>query len=154
LSRAQVAPANPSRVIIAVVGAPILTAERNRPLSPHLQVYRLPLNAITSITHRLTGLLLAFGLVGVVVLLVTAAAGSQAYAVAYDVLATWPAQLLLVLFTLALYYHLCAGVRHLFWDAGVGFSLRAARTGSWALIGAAIVLTVLTWALVYAGSGG
>jgi succinate dehydrogenase / fumarate reductase cytochrome b subunit len=154
LSRAQVAPANPSRVIIAVVGAPILTAERNRPLSPHLQVYRLPLNAITSITHRLTGLLLALGLVGVVVLLVTAAAGSQAYAVAYDVLATWPAQLLLVLFTLALYYHLCAGVRHLFWDAGVGFSLRAARTGSWALIGAAIVLTVLTWALVYAGSGG
>jgi succinate dehydrogenase / fumarate reductase cytochrome b subunit len=136
------------------VGAPILTAERNRPLSPHLQVYRLPLNAITSITHRLTGLLLALGLVGVVVLLVTAAAGSQAYAVAYDVLATWPAQLLLVLFTLALYYHLCAGVRHLFWDAGVGFSLRAARTGSWALIGAAIVLTVLTWALVYAGSGG
>jgi len=131
-----------------------LTAERNRPLSPHLQVYRLPLNAITSITHRLTGLLLALGLVGVVVLLVTAAAGSQAYAVAYDVLATWPAQLLLVLFTLALYYHLCAGVRHLFWDAGVGFSLRAARTGSWALIGAAIVLTVLTWALVYAGSGG
>ena len=136
------------------MGAPILTAERNRPLSPHLQVYRLPLNAITSITHRLTGLLLALGLVGVVVLLVTAAAGSQAYAVAYDVLATWPAQLLLVLFTLALYYHLCAGVRHLFWDAGVGFSLRAARTGSWALIGAAIVLTVLTWALVYAGSGG
>jgi len=130
-----------------------VTSDRQRPLSPHLQVYRLPLNAITSITHRLTGIVLALGAVLVVAYLVAAAAGSQSYGLAYDVAASWLGQIVLVAFTLALYYHLCAGLRHLFWDAGWGFTLRAARMGSWAIIGASLVLTAATWVIAYSVGG-
>lgn len=130
-----------------------MTADRDRPLSPHLQVYRLPLNAITSITHRLTGLLLALGAVIVVAFLIAAADGSRSYQVAYDLAASWVGRIVLVAFTLALYYHLCAGVRHLVWDAGYGFGLDAARRGSWLVIAGAIVLTVATWALAFAVNG-
>lgn len=130
-----------------------MTADRDRPLSPHLQVYRLPLNAITSITHRLTGLVLALGAVVVVAFLVAAADGSQTYRIAYDLAASWAGRIVLVVFTLALYYHLCAGVRHLVWDAGHGFSLAAARRGSWLVIAGAVVLTAATWALAFAVNG-
>ncbi|MDZ7748956.1 MAG: succinate dehydrogenase, cytochrome b556 subunit [Halofilum sp. (in: g-proteobacteria)] len=130
-----------------------MAADRDRPLSPHLQVYRLPLNAITSITHRITGIALALGAVLLVAMLVAAADGSQAYRVAYDLAASWAGRVILLAFTLALYYHLCAGVRHLFWDAGYGYGLDAARRGSWAIIVAAIALTVSTWALALTVNG-
>lgn len=130
-----------------------MAADRDRPLSPHLQIYRLPLNAITSIIHRITGILLALGAVVVVAMLIAAADGSQAYRVAYDLAASWPGRVVLLGFTLALYYHLCAGVRHLFWDAGYGFSLEAARRGSWLVIAGAVVLTAVTWVLAYTVGG-
>jgi succinate dehydrogenase / fumarate reductase cytochrome b subunit len=131
-----------------------MAADRERPLSPHLQVYRLPLTAITSITHRITGVVLSIGAVAIVAMLIAAADGSQTYQVAYDLAVSWPGRILLVAFTLALYYHLCAGLRHLVWDAGYGFSLEAARRGSWLIIGGAVVLTVLTWAVALLANGG
>lgn len=131
-----------------------MAAERDRPLSPHLQIYKLPLNALLSITHRLTGLLLALGAVGVVVMLVAAASGSQVYQAFHAVALHWLGQVVLVGFTLALYYHLCAGIRHLVWDAGYGYDLRAARIGSWLVMLGAIVLTLLTWVLAHVAGGG
>lgn len=131
-----------------------MTTQRNRPMSPHLQVYRLPLNAITSITHRLTGIILSLGAVLLVLMLVAAADGSQTYQAAYAFVASWFGQLVLFLFTLALYYHLCAGVRHLVWDAGYGYDLESARRGSWVVIGTAIGLTLITWILAIATTGG
>ncbi len=131
-----------------------MAAERDRPLSPHLQIYKLPLNGILSITHRLTGLVLALGALGVVAMLVAAASGSQVYQVFYAAVAHWLGQLLLIAFTLALYYHLCAGVRHLFWDAGYGYELRTAFIGSWLVMIGAVVLTVITWALAWVATGG
>lgn len=131
-----------------------MAAERDRPLSPHLQIYKLPLNAVLSITHRLTGLVLALGAVGVVLMLVAAASGSQVYQVFYSAAAHWLGQLILIGFTLALYYHLCAGVRHLFWDAGYGYELRTAFIGSWLVMIGAVVLTVITWALAWTATGG
>lgn len=130
-----------------------MARDRERPLSPHLQIYRLPLNAILSITHRLTGLTLALGAVLLVGLLIAAAAGSQAYYTIYPLLSHWLGRLVLLAFTLALYYHLCAGVRHLFWDAGLGYELDTARRTGWAVIAGAVVLTVLTWGLALAVNG-
>lgn len=127
-----------------------MAADRDRPLSPHLQIYRLPLNAILSITHRMTGLILVVGASLLVVMLVAAAAGSQAYQVLYAVVAHWTGQVVLFGFTLALYYHLCAGVRHLVWDAGYGYDLDAARRGSWAVLAGAAILTVTTWGIALA----
>lgn len=129
-------------------------AERERPLSPHLQIYRLPLNAILSITHRLTGLILALGAVLVVAAVITAASGPQPYRVLAAVLTHWGGQVVLAAFTLALYFHLCAGIRHLFWDAGYGYELDTARRSSYGILVGAIVLTVTTWVLAYVVNGG
>lgn len=131
-----------------------MAAERERPLSPHLQIYKLPLNAVLSITHRLTGLVLALGAVGVVVMLVAAASGSQVYQAFYGAAAHWLGQLVLIVFTLALYYHLCAGIRHLFWDAGYGYELHTAHVAGWLVMIGAVLLTVLTWILAWAATGG
>lgn len=124
-----------------------MAVDRDRPLSPHLQIYRLPLNAVLSITHRITGVLLSLGMLLLVAMLVAAAAGSQPYQAVYAVVAHWSGQIILFGFTLALYYHLCAGVRHLVWDAGYGYELDAARKGSWAVLAGAAVLTVATWVI-------
>jgi succinate dehydrogenase / fumarate reductase cytochrome b subunit len=129
-------------------------AGRAKPLSPHLQIYRLPLNAILSITHRITGVILALGMVLVVAMLVAAASGSQAWGALYAMGAHWLGQIVLFGFTLALYYHMCAGVRHLFWDAGYGYELQTARRASHAIIVVAIILTLITWAVAYSVSGG
>ncbi len=129
-------------------------ARRAKPLSPHLQIYRLPLNAILSITHRMTGVILALGTVLVVAMLIAAASGSQAFGAMYATGAHWLGQVVLFGFTLALYIHMCAGVRHLFWDAGYGYELQTARRSSHAIIMVAIVLTIATWAVAYSVSGG
>ncbi|WP_067562188.1 succinate dehydrogenase, cytochrome b556 subunit [Halofilum ochraceum] len=129
-------------------------AGRAKPLSPHLQIYRLPLNAILSITHRITGVVLALGAVLVVAYLIAAASGSQAFGAMYSMGAHWLGQIVLFGFTLALYYHMCAGVRHLFWDAGYGYELQTARRTSYAIIVVAVVLTLVTWTVAYTVSGG
>ncbi len=118
---------------------------KQRPLSPHLQVYRLPLTAVLSVTHRLTGIALAGGTVLLIIILFAAAAGPQAYATAHWLAASWPGQLVLAAFTFALYFHLCNGVRHLFWDAGYGFELTTAERSGVAVLVVAVALTALTW---------
>lgn len=119
--------------------------EDNRPLSPHLQVYRLPLTAVLSVAHRLTGLAIVLGTVLLVLALFTVAAGPQAYAKTSMLLDSWAGRLVLIAFTFALYFHLCNGIRHLVWDMGYGFELQTAdRSALLALAGAA-ALTVVTW---------
>ena len=117
----------------------------NRPLSPHLQVYRLPFTALTSISHRISGVLLSGGALVLVYWVVATAAGPQAYATANAILGSLPVQLLLFAWTFVLFYHLCNGIRHLFWDAGYGLSLEAAQRSGQTVIGAAVALTLLAW---------
>lgn len=117
----------------------------NRPLSPHLQVYRLPFTALTSISHRISGVLLAGGALVLVYWVVATAAGPQAYATANAILGSLPVQVLLFVWTFVLFYHLCNGIRHLFWDAGYGLSLQAAQRSGQTVIGAAVALTLLAW---------
>lgn len=122
----------------------------NRPLSPHLQIYRLPLTAITSITHRITGVLLALGAVAVVYWLVAAASGPEAYATAQAVLGNWFSLLIMFGWTFALFFHLCNGIRHLVWDTGKALDLDAAHKGTVAVFATAGVLTVLAWIVALA----
>lgn len=126
----------------------------NRPLSPHLQVYRPQLTSVLSITHRATGLLLALGTVMLVYWLLAAAAGPGAYATAYHLFGTWFGQLILILWSFALYFHLCNGIRHLFWDAGKGFELDAVYASGRAVLAATVTLTAATWIAAFALSGG
>lgn len=117
----------------------------NRPLSPHLQVYRLPFTALTSISHRISGVLLSGGALVLVYWVVAAAAGPQAYATASSILSSLPVQVLIFLWTFVLFYHLCNGIRHLVWDVGHGFDLKTAQRSGQIAIGAAAALTLIAW---------
>ena len=88
--------------------------DSSRPLSPHLQVYRLPITAVLSIMHRMTGVVLSLGLVLLVVVLATAAWHRETYEVLTTLLSHWFGQMFLIAWIAALYLHLCNGIRHLF----------------------------------------
>ena len=123
---------------------------RTRPLSPHLQVYRLPLPALLSISHRATGVVLAAGALVLAYWLVAVASGADAFGRAQALLGSIPGRILLLAVTFSLFYHLGNGIRHLFWDAGVGFELRIVHVSGIVVVVASVVLTAATWALGYA----
>ena len=124
-----------------------------RPLSPHLQIYRPQLTSVLSITHRGTDIALAAGTLLLVYWLLAAAAGAEAYASAQDLLGSLIGRVVLFGFSYALFFHLCNGIRHLFWDAGMGFELKAAYASGHAVVVVSIVLTLGAWALAYAMRG-
>ncbi|MBX3704056.1 MAG: succinate dehydrogenase, cytochrome b556 subunit [Steroidobacteraceae bacterium] len=107
----------------------------DRPLSPHLQVYRLALTTVLSGLHRISGLVLTLSAPLLVAWLVAAARGAEAYASVTAILGSRPMRIVLAGLIAAFWYHLFNGLRHLAWDLGVGFELRAARAS-----GAAVIL--------------
>ena len=126
-----------------------MSSSNNRPTSPHLQIYRLPLTAVLSICFRAAGAVLALGLVLLVWLLVAAASGPEYYAHVHSLAASWFGQLVLFGLTFVLYYHLCNGVRHLYWDAGYGFERESVAISVWVVLAVSAGLTVLTWLIAY-----
>lgn len=123
----------------------------NRPLSPHLQVYRLPVAAVTSILTRITGHALVAGILLIVWWLVGAVSGPEAFAMADWVVRSWLGFLILTGSAWALWYHTLAGIRHLFYDAGIGLEIDEARKSSWAIIVGSGVLTLLSLILFFIG---
>ena len=126
----------------------------NRPLSPHMQVYRPQLTSMMSILHRITGVALAVGTLLLVCWLVAAASSAVAFADLQDFLGSIIGRLILFGWTFALFYHLCNGMRHLAWDTGWGFDLPTAYMTGRIVIGAAVVLTILSWVAAYLVTGG
>ena len=116
----------------------------NRPLSPHLQVYRLPAAAITSILTRVTGHALVAGILLLVWWLAAAVSGPDAFATADGVLRSWFGFLVMVASVWALWFHTLAGIRHLFYDAGIGLEIEQARLSSWWIVIGSVALTVVT----------
>ena len=116
-----------------------------RPLSPHLQIYKPQLTLALSIFHRITGVALSAGTVLLVWWLVAAATSDASFATVSAVLHTWVGHLVLFGWTAALWYHFCAGMRHLVWDAGFGFELPQVHASAAVVLGATGALTVLTW---------
>ena len=123
-----------------------------RPLSPHLQVYKPQLTSVLSISHRITGVALAVGTLLLAWWLIAAAAGPDAFAVVQGFLGSWLGYLILFGFSYALMYHLCNGIRHLFWDAGYGFELETVYKSGWATVIVSVALTVVTWAIAIASA--
>jgi succinate dehydrogenase / fumarate reductase cytochrome b subunit len=120
-------------------------ARDNRPLSPDLQIYRPQLTSVLSITHRLTGIALSIGSLLLVCWLIAAAAGPSAYTTIHGFLASWLGLLLLLGWTFSFFFHLCNGIRHLFWDAGCGFNLQTIYASGWAVVAISIGLTLTAW---------
>jgi succinate dehydrogenase / fumarate reductase cytochrome b subunit len=117
----------------------------DRPLSPHLQIYRWQLTSVLSILHRAAGVVLSAGAILLVWWLVAAASGPEAYEGVEDFLGSWLGLLLLFGWTVALFYHLCNGIRHLVWDTGHALDLKSVYVGGWVVVGATGVLTFVAW---------
>lgn len=126
---------------------------RGRPLSPHLQVYKPQLTSVLSILHRITGVVMAFGTFVFVWWLVAVALGGEAYSILQDIFSSWFGRLLLFGWSFALFYHLCNGIRHLFWDIGKGFDLTTAYRSGWIVITSATFLTFVVWVCAYTSIG-
>ena len=125
-----------------------------RPLSPHLQVYRPQMTSIMSITHRATGVALSVGTLLLVCWLVAAATGPAAFDAVNAFIGSALGRVLMFGWSVALFYHLANGIRHLFWDAGCGYELKAAEKSGWLVIAFTIAATLLAWALGLASAGG
>ena len=124
-------------------------ANVERPISPHLQIYKLQISSVLSILHRITGAALGVGSLLLAWWLIAAASGPGAFAVVQGFIASIIGRLILLGFSWALFYHLCNGIRHLAWDAGYGFDLPTVDKSGWAVVIASVVLTVLAWFVGY-----
>lgn len=116
-----------------------------RPMSPHLQIYKLPLEGILSISHRISGVGISVGMLLLLYWVGAAAYGPEAYEAAMGFITSWFGYLLLLGFSVAFFFHTVSGIRHLVWDVGVGLTKEEARRSSYAVVAATGVLTVLAW---------
>ena len=114
-----------------------------RPLSPHLQIYKPQLTSILSITHRGTGVFLSLGALYLTCWLVGLASSVQSFNEVHQHLTTWYGKLFITAFTFSIFYHLCNGVRHLFWDIGIGLDISTSYKTGYAAIAVSIVLTLI-----------
>ncbi|AMW35367.1 succinate dehydrogenase, cytochrome b556 subunit [Haematospirillum jordaniae] len=116
-----------------------------RPVSPHLQIYAFRLHMAMSISHRITGVALIAGTALLMYWLWAAASGPDAYAHATSLIGSPLGKLLLAGWSFALFYHVCNGIRHLFWDAGKLFEIHEIRGSGIVVLIASIALTALAW---------
>ena len=123
-------------------------SKQNRPLSPHLQVYKPQMTSMLSITHRITGVALAIGLPFLVWFLSEVAFGDLQNSLFSAIMFSWFGILMLVGWTYALAFHLCNGIRHLLWDIGWGFDLETLYKTGWMVIVGSIGLTLVAWSCV------
>lgn len=126
----------------------------SRPRSPHVQIYRPQITSVLSITHRVTGIFLGLGSVLLVGWLLAAATGPAVYAELMSFVGSPPGLILLFGWTFALFFHLCNGIRHLFWDADIGFELTAIYLSGWLVVLASVALALITWGIGLAWIGG
>lgn len=121
----------------------------NRPLSPHLQAYKLPIAAVTSILNRVAGHGLVAGILLLVWWLIAAVTSDAAFATADGVMRSWFGFIVMTGSTWALWYHTLAGIRHFLYDARMLMEIDQARISSWIIIGGSVVLTLLSLILFF-----
>ncbi|MDA1326563.1 MAG: succinate dehydrogenase, cytochrome b556 subunit [Proteobacteria bacterium] len=124
-----------------------------RPLSPHLQVYKPQITSVLSILHRITGVALAAGTLLLVWWLIAASVGPGYFNIVQSVIGSWIGRLLLFGWSFALFYHLCNGIRHLFWDMGRGYELPTVAASGWAVVIMSLALTGIAWVWGYMSMG-
>lgn len=129
------------------------TATRQRPLSPHLTIYRPPITMTMSIVHRITGGALYFGTLLVAWWLIAASTSESYFDFVNWIFGSWIGRLVLFGYTWALLHHMLGGVRHLIWDTGAGLEKKTSSKIAWATLAGSIVLTVLVWIAGYAARG-
>ena len=126
-------------------------AAQQRPLSPHLQVYRPQITTVMSIMHRGTGVVLAFGAFVLTAWLLASAGDNDSFTGFQVFLGSPVGKLLLLVFTVALVYHFLNGIRHLLWDAGRGFDIPSVYKTGYTVAVLTVVLTAAIWFLALGG---
>ena len=121
------------------------TPKRTRPLSPNIQIYRPQLTSVLSIANRISGIVLSLYAIVLVVWLVAAATGPQAYSNVHVFMGSGVGRILLFGCSLSFFLHLCGSIRHLIWDAGFGFELPTIYASGWAVVLISSALTLLSW---------
>ena len=116
----------------------------NRPLSPHLSIYRMPMNAVMSIMHRATGVAMSFASILIVWYFLAAATSEGYFNTASWLITSFLGDLVMLGSLMALWYHFCSGIRHLVWDTGSGLGQRRVKRSGIAALIAAAVLTLIT----------
>jgi len=122
---------------------------KDRPLSPHLQVYRPQLTSMMSIAHRATGVALTTGTVVLAAWIISLALGAEPYAVMSSLLAHPLGQFVLFGYSVALIYHALNGIRHISWDLGFGLTIPQVYVTGRVVLLATIVLTAVLWSAVW-----
>ena len=127
------------------------TEMAERPLSPHLTVYRWQLTMVTSILHRATGAFLAVASILVLWWLYAIAAGPDAYAMVQAFIGSWLGRLILMALAFCTFFHLFNGLRHLMWDTGHGLQIEHAYLFGWIVVALSIVATAVSWYWILGG---
>jgi succinate dehydrogenase / fumarate reductase cytochrome b subunit len=122
-----------------------------RPLSPHLQVYRPLVNMVMSIVHRITGAALYFGTLLLAWWLIAAATGPGYLSYVNGLFATLPGKIVLFGYTWALMHHMLGGIRHFIWDTGSGYDLKTVDLMSWGTLVLSVLFTTAVWAVALLG---
>jgi len=117
----------------------------DRPMSPHLQIYNLPMTAKISILHRATGAFLLSGMLLIVVVLTAVAMGEQSWLIIKSYIDNWLGLLFLFGLTFSVYFHLCHGIRHLIWDTGKQMEKHKMLGSGLLVIAISSILTAVTW---------
>ena len=125
----------------------------DRPLSPHLQIYKPMLTMMMSIFHRVTGAALYLGTILLAWWLIAAATGPDYFNFVNELFGSFIGRLVLFGFSWALFHHMLGGIRHLVWDTGRGFDLPTVEIMAWATLIGSMSLTVIIWVLGYMAMG-
>lgn len=128
-------------------------ADTQRPLSPHMGIYKWQVQMVTSIVHRATGIALSVGTLLVLWGVLSLASGEDSYNQFKTCIGSPIGMMLLIGWTWALFYHLCNGIRHLFQDGGMGYAIPQFIRSSWLSIIGSFVLTIIVWAYVLMSGG-
>ncbi|MBN8543492.1 MAG: succinate dehydrogenase, cytochrome b556 subunit [Alphaproteobacteria bacterium] len=120
-----------------------------RPLSPHLQIYRPQISSVTSIFHRISGIVLSVGAAFMVAWLWAAAYNSGYFVMWRGFFGSILGQIMLIGWSVAFYYHLGNGLRHLWWDTGNGFDLKTADKTGYFVFGFTALATLITWLIIW-----
>ena len=105
-----------------------------RPTSPHLQIYKPQITSVLSIIHRFTGIFLGIGMILLTWWLFSITIGPEMYQRTLDIISSWIGLSILFSFIASFFYHLFNGVRHLIWDAGIGFEIKTVTVTGWLII--------------------
>ena len=121
--------------------------DSQKPLSPHLQIYRWHISSLLSITHRISGIINLVALIFIFFWLLVLSFGANNYEIFLLIINSFFGKFILVGFTWSMSFHVLSGIRHLAWDLGYGFEIKNANISGIAVIILSLVLTIIFWLL-------